>query len=123
MSGPAHVSVLLREVLSFLGPQAGGRYLDATFGGANNPDYANLIFASDYHTDIQEPAAFGEMSFQPWDPLKITAGLRWYQVKDTAHGYQEGLATGGGPAIVDPPVTTTDRQAAEVVPPPAHLRC
>ena len=82
--------------------------LDATFGGPNNPDFANLIFASDYHTDIREPAAFGEMSFQPWDPLKITAGLRWYQVKETAHGYQEGLATGGGPAIVDPPVTTTE---------------
>ncbi len=82
--------------------------LDATFGGQISPDYPNLVFASDYHTDIQEPAAFGEVSFQPWDPLKLTAGLRWYQVKETAYGYQEGLATGGGPAIVDAPVTTKE---------------
>jgi iron complex outermembrane receptor protein len=82
--------------------------LDATFGGQISPDYPNLVFASDYHTDIKEPAAFGEVSFQPWDPLKLTAGLRWYQVKETAHGYQEGLAPGGGPAIVDAPVTTKE---------------
>jgi outer membrane receptor protein involved in Fe transport len=83
--------------------------LDATLGGVpNNPDYPNLIFASDYHTDIQEPAAFGEVSFQPLNPLKLTAGLRWYQVKQSSHGYQEGLAPGGGPAIVDPPITTTE---------------
>ena len=48
------------------------------------------------------------MSYQPIEPLKLTAGLRWYQVKDTAYGYQEGLATGGGPAIVDAAVTTTE---------------
>jgi outer membrane receptor protein involved in Fe transport len=34
--------------------------------------------------------------------------LRWYQVKTTASGYQAGLATGGGPPIVDAPVTTTE---------------
>ena len=77
-------------------------------GGQNNPDYPNLIFASDYHTDIKEPAAFGEVSFQPGDALKLTAGLRWYQVKTTSFGYEEGLATGGGPSIVSPPVTTTE---------------
>jgi iron complex outermembrane recepter protein len=82
--------------------------LDATFGGQISPDYPNLVFTSDYHTDIQEPAAFGEVSFQPWDPLKLTAGLRWYQVKETANGYQEGLAPGPGPAIVDAPVTTKE---------------
>jgi outer membrane receptor protein involved in Fe transport len=48
------------------------------------------------------------VSYQPIEPLKLTAGLRWYQVKETANGYQAGLATGGGPPIVDAPVTTTE---------------
>jgi iron complex outermembrane recepter protein len=82
--------------------------LDATLGGPNNPDYPNLIFAQDFHTDIKEPAAFGEVSFQPMDALKLTAGLRWYQVKISSSGYEEGLATGGGPAIVSPFVTTKE---------------
>jgi outer membrane receptor protein involved in Fe transport len=82
--------------------------LDATLGGQNNPDYPNLIFAQDFHTDIKEPAVFGELSFQPWDALKLTGGLRWYQVKTSSGGYEEGLATGGGPAIQSPLVTTTE---------------
>jgi outer membrane receptor protein involved in Fe transport len=83
--------------------------LDATLGGVqNNPDYPNLIFAQDFHTDIKEPAAFGELSFQPVDALKLTAGLRWYQVKISSSGYEEGLATGGGQAIVSPFATTTE---------------
>ena len=76
--------------------------------GEVTPGYPNLIFASDFHTDIKEPAAFGEVSYQPIDPLKVTAGLRWYQVKTSASGYEEGAATGGGPAIVSPPFTTTE---------------
>jgi iron complex outermembrane recepter protein len=82
--------------------------LDNTLGGQNNPDYANLIFAQDFHTEIREPAAFGEVSYQPIQPLKLTAGLRWYQVKISSSGYEEGLATGGGPAIVSPPITTNE---------------
>jgi outer membrane receptor protein involved in Fe transport len=42
------------------------------------------------------------------EALKLTAGLRWYQVKTTAYGYEEGLATGGGPSIVSPPDTSTE---------------
>ncbi len=82
--------------------------LDATLGGQNNPDYANLIFASDFYTEVKEPAAFGEVSFQPFEALKLTGGLRWYQVKTTSYGYEEGLATGGGPSLVSPPVSTTE---------------
>jgi iron complex outermembrane receptor protein len=84
--------------------------IDATVAGVipPTPGYPNLIFASDYHTDIKEPAAFGEVSYQPIEPLKLTAGLRWYQVKETANGYQAGLASGGGPPVVDAPVTTTE---------------
>jgi outer membrane receptor protein involved in Fe transport len=82
--------------------------LDATLGGPNNPDYPNLVFTQDFKTDVKEPAVFGEVSFQPVDPLKLTAGFRWYQVKTSNYGYEEGLATGGGPAIVSPSVTTAE---------------
>ncbi len=82
--------------------------LDDTLGGQNNPDYANLVFVSDGHTKVDEPAAFGEVSYKPMDPLKVTLGLRWYQVKTTASGYQEGLAVGGGPAVVDAPRSNTE---------------
>ena len=46
-------------------------------------------------------------SLTPIEPLKPTVGLRWYQVKNI-RGYEEGLATGGGPAVVSPPATTTE---------------
>lgn len=82
--------------------------LDATLGGQNNPDYANLVFASDFYTEVKEPAVFGEVSYQPVEKLKLTGGLRWYQVKTNSYGYEEGLATGGGPSIVSPPIETTE---------------
>jgi outer membrane receptor protein involved in Fe transport len=82
--------------------------LDNTLGGPNNPYYPNLVFASDFHTDIKEPAVFGDLTYSPIEALKLTAGLRWYQVRDSGQGYQEGLATGGGPAIVSPSATTTE---------------
>jgi iron complex outermembrane recepter protein len=77
-------------------------------GGEYTPGHPDLIFASDFHTDIKEPAAFGEVSFQPIEPLKLTAGLRWYQVKTSAAGYEGGAATGGGPYVVSPPFATTE---------------
>ncbi len=93
-------------------PPATAPGLDATLLGPGNgqltPGYPNLIFAQDFHTDIKEPAAFGEVSYQPIDPIKLTAGLRWYQVKTSSQGYELGLATGGGPAVVSPPDTQTE---------------
>ncbi len=76
--------------------------LTGTPGVELTPGYPNLIFASDFHTEVKEPAVFGEVSYQPIDPLKLTAGLRWYQVKTSSQGYEAGLATGGGPVIVSP---------------------
>ncbi len=71
-----------------------------TGGEPNNPDgIPNLIFAQDFHTDVQEPAAFGELT---WDMTKAwqgRVGLRWYQVKTTSEGFEEGLAVGGGKII------------------------
>ena len=79
--------------------------LDNELGGQNNPDFPNLIFAQDFHTDIQEPAVFGELSYEITKALKVTGGLRWYQVKTTSSGFEEGLAVGGGPPLISPPVT------------------
>jgi outer membrane receptor protein involved in Fe transport len=82
---------------------------DATTGGPpNNPDgIPNLVFAQDFHTDIKEPAVFGELSYDITPALKATAGLRWYQVKTTSEGYEEGLAIGGG-KLVSPQTTITE---------------
>jgi iron complex outermembrane recepter protein len=82
---------------------------DATTGGVpNNPDgIPNLVFAQDFHTDIKEPAVFGELSYDITPALKATAGLRWYQVKTTSEGYEEGLAVGGG-KIISPQTTITE---------------
>jgi iron complex outermembrane receptor protein len=93
-------------------PGATAPGLDATLlgpgGGQLTPGYPNLIFAQDFHTDIKEPAVFGELSYQPIERLKLTAGLRWYQVKTSSEGYEMGLATGGGSAIVSPPDSQTE---------------
>ena len=75
--------------------------LDATLGGPNNPDFANLIFAQDFKTEVKEQAVFGEISYAPIEPLKFTAGARVYSVKTTSRGYEEGLAS-GGPRIPSP---------------------
>jgi iron complex outermembrane receptor protein len=70
--------------------------------------YPNLIFTQDFHTEVKEPAVFGEVSYQPFEAFKVTGGLRWYQVKTTSSGYEAGLATGGGDVIPSPQVTTTE---------------
>jgi iron complex outermembrane receptor protein len=81
---------------------------ELTGGQPNNPDFPNLIFAQDYHTDIREPAVFGELSYEITKALKVTGGLRWYQVKTTSFGFEEGLATGGSTKIIGPLATDTE---------------
>jgi outer membrane receptor protein involved in Fe transport len=76
-----------------------------TGGEPNNPDgIPNLIFAQDFHTDVQEPAVFGEVTWAMTEALQARVGLRWYQVKTTSEGFEEGLAVGGG-KIVSPNAT------------------
>jgi outer membrane receptor protein involved in Fe transport len=71
------------------------------------PGYPNLVFTQDFHSEIKEPAVFGELSYQPIERLKLTGGLRWYQVKETSEGYLGGLATGGGPFLNNPSISQT----------------
>jgi len=76
-----------------------------------NPNNPDEIFGQHYKTDIEEPAVFGQLSYQFWDAFKATAGLRWNQVKTTAGGYEEGTVTqapGAPGRIVDPNTTITE---------------
>ncbi|MGB6308926.1 MAG: TonB-dependent receptor [Steroidobacteraceae bacterium] len=76
-----------------------------------NPNNPDEIFGQHYKTDIEEPAVYGQMSYQFWDAFKATAGLRWNQVKTTAGGYEEGTVTqapGAPGRIVDPTTTTKE---------------
>ncbi len=82
--------------------------LDNVIGAELTPGYPDLIFGSDGHTKVQEPAVFGELSYEFTKQLKVTAGLRWYKVKTSAEGYQRGLAVGGGPTIVDAPSSSSE---------------
>ncbi|HVC02533.1 MAG TPA: TonB-dependent receptor [Steroidobacteraceae bacterium] len=84
--------------------------LDATLaGGAQiTPGYSNLVFAQDFHSDYQEDAFFGQLSYRPIEPLKFTLGLRWYHDTGSSYGYEEGLAAGGGPAVASPVDNTSE---------------
>ncbi len=84
--------------------------LDNVFTGGqpNNPDgIPNLVFAQDFHTDVQEPALFGELYWDFMQAWRATVGLRWYSVKTTSNGFEEGLAVGGG-KIVSPEATNKE---------------
>jgi iron complex outermembrane recepter protein len=76
-----------------------------------NPNNPDEIYGGHYKTDIEEPAVFGQLSYQFWDAFKVTGGLRWNQVKTTAGGYQEGTVTqapGGPPQVLDANTTTKE---------------
>jgi outer membrane receptor protein involved in Fe transport len=85
--------------------------IDNVFNGGqpgNALGVPDLIFQQDYHTDIQEPAAFGELYYNFTPALKATVGLRWYQVKATSHGFEAGYATGGFDTVIGPEATTKE---------------
>jgi outer membrane receptor protein involved in Fe transport len=85
--------------------------IDNIFNGGqpgNAMGIPDLIFEQDYHTDIQEPAAFGELYYNITPALKATVGLRWYQVKATSHGFEAGYATGSFDTVIGPEATTKE---------------
>ncbi len=72
-----------------------------------NPLNPDEIFGQDYDTKVQEPAIYGELSYQFTQAWKLTAGLRAYKVKTQTGGYLEGIAFGGA-RITDPAVSTSE---------------
>ena len=66
----------------------------------------DLFFYQSYPSTIREPAIFGELSYQATQRLKITAGARWYEIKSTASGTEQGAAV--GVVVSDPPTTLTE---------------
>ena len=54
---------------------------------------------------MQEPAAYGELSYAFNDALRATVGLRYYYIRTQVGGYLEGIAF-GGPRLTDPTATT-----------------
>jgi iron complex outermembrane receptor protein len=66
----------------------------------------DLFFYQNYPSGIREPAVFGELSFQATSQLKLTAGARWYEIKSTASGTEQGAAV--GTVVTDAPSTLTE---------------
>ncbi len=66
----------------------------------------DLFFYQNYPSNIREPAIFGEVSLQATSQLKLTAGARWYEIKSTASGTEQGAAV--GTVVIDAPATLTE---------------
>ncbi len=107
-----HEPVMLREVLEFLAPRAGGRYLDGTFGGGGHTR-ALLDAAPDTHVIAldRDPLAaaradalreefvgrfalidrdFGELEAVPvdgFDGILFDLGVSSFQLDDTSRGF------------------------------------
>lgn len=66
----------------------------------------DLFFSQNYPSTIREPAIFGESSYQATQQLKLTAGARWYEIKSTASGTEQGAAV--GVVVTDSATTLTE---------------
>ncbi len=66
----------------------------------------DLFFYQNYPSTVREPAVFGELSYQATSRLKLTVGARWYEIKSTASGTEQGAAVGA--VVIDAPSTLTE---------------
>lgn len=109
---PGHQPVLLREVMEFLAPRPGGRYLDCTFGGGGHTR-ALLAAAANVHVTAldRDPAAaeraaplhasfpgqltlidsdfgkLGEIPGEGFDGILFDLGVSSFQLDDTERGF------------------------------------
>ena len=109
---PGHQPVLLREVLNLLAPRAGGRYLDATFGGGG---HTRAIFEAAAGASVtafdRDPAAavraqslkseygdrfqlieadfgrLGELAGTGYDGILFDLGLSSFQLDEPGRGF------------------------------------
>lgn len=65
---------------------------------------SDLSYAEYDPSIVRQTAAYGELTYKVTSKLKVTAGLRWYELATTSSDIQEGAVI--GPTIVDPPATT-----------------
>ena len=109
---PGHQPVLLREVLEYLAPRTGGRYLDCTFGGGGHTrallDSAPgvQVIAMDRDPEAQKraeivreqyPGQFslidrdfgrlGELPLKGFDGILFDLGVSSFQLDDPARGF------------------------------------
>jgi iron complex outermembrane recepter protein len=84
------------------GPAAVVPGLNAASGGVLGSD---VIFAQYNHTQITQPAAYGDVSWRATRKLELTVGLRGYRINTTNNSYQAGLAVGA--PITGPQATTS----------------
>jgi 16S rRNA (cytosine1402-N4)-methyltransferase len=109
---PGHQPVLLRETLELLGPRAGGRYLDATFGGGGHtralleaapavsvvaldrdPEAApraetlRAEFGGQFQLISVDFGRLGTMELGGFDGILFDLGLSSFQLDDAARGF------------------------------------
>jgi 16S rRNA (cytosine1402-N4)-methyltransferase len=108
---PGHQPVLLREVLEFLAPHAGGRYLDCTFGGGGHTrallsvpetrvialdrdplavaraDVLREEFDGRFALIDRDFGALAEMPIENFDGILFDLGVSSFQLDDAARGF------------------------------------
>ncbi len=67
------------------------------FGAPLGLNPADELYIRDDHFKERQIAVFGELSYNITDQLRLVAGGRWFEYRQTFNGYQDGLFTAGTP--------------------------